>query len=67
MTERAEKLMRYSKQDLAERCDVLERNIKALKEGIEIQYQNCLALFDAKSLVYKTMVNLVNLKIEQGV
>ena len=40
MTERAEKLMRYSKKDLAERCDILERNIKSLKEGIEILYSS---------------------------
>lgn len=61
MTERAKTLMRYSKEELAEKCDILELNNQALKEGLEIQYKNCLALFDAKTEVYKTFERLMKI------
>lgn len=51
--QRVKTLMRYSRKDLAEKCAILEHNNKALKESLEIQYQNCVTLVDDMSMLNK--------------
>lgn len=51
---RTKTLLRYSRQDLAERCAILESNNKILKEKFEIQYQNCMKIVNDMSLLNET-------------
>lgn len=54
MKDRATQLMRYSKKDLAEKCAVLEKNVKVMKERFEIQYLNCIKMVDTMKILNKT-------------
>lgn len=56
-------LMKYTKEQLAEICMTLEHNINVLNEAFDIQYNNCVQMFNDMNLLnatYKYAKNIIN-------
>ena len=47
-------LLKWSKEELADYCIMLEHNINAISESFDNQYNNCLKILDDMKLINKT-------------
>lgn len=59
---RVKQLLRYSRKDLAEKCEILENNNSVLIGRFEIQYQNCMKLIDDMNLLNEEFKKAKKLK-----